>query len=225
MEARLPSIRTAVVAVSVASALYSIWYLRRLATSVTSTSLKLSPGIMSEHRLPEEVKAHPQDWIAYQEHTTKTLPASSLPAVEDLGVIYLRHSMQAFAKLPQASIMYLMIKDPHARSTFGKKYLSTCDFEVGDVVCGVYKVSRHEFSEIQLDVHPPPGWTGPTVKGNIINGFRKDSIGSVVFSNDVYMWRKPNEPKLLLESAGGRFFHRLTAAYVVNAGINGLLKE
>ncbi|KAF7534872.1 hypothetical protein G7054_g5864 [Neopestalotiopsis clavispora] len=106
----------------------------------------------------------------------------------DLVNTYLGTTMRLFTYTPQAWLMRRMITDPEARRTFTAGYLSACDFQVGDRVCGVYVVAERRRSSSQatekrgqpccsetvvLALAPPEGWKGPVVQGRLEAGLEE----------------------------------------------------
>jgi hypothetical protein len=228
--AKYPSLTVVLVTVGVASPIiYSLYSLRQLSRSLTGISVKTVSATSASARIfPQEVLDHPAEYVISQEHSYKTVPLDSIPVAHSepsqLVVKYLRQSMTCFSKLPQASIMYFMISDLSIKATFGAKYLSDCEFDVGDVVCGVYQVKRKEDAEVQLDLTPPAGWTGPKVSGCIVSSIQLNKA-DVSVRNDVFLWRRVGEPPTMLETPFGRWFHSMTAAYVVGRGTENLLRS
>jgi hypothetical protein len=69
----------------------------------------------------------------------------------------------------------------------------------------------------------PAGYRGPVVEGVVVVGWQKTDESHVVFVNETWMWRRPEDKALMLESAAGRWLHTLLSSWLVTRGVDALL--
>ena len=125
----------------------------------------------------------------------------------------------------------LLIKNPDAKRSFSPEYIKSLEFQPGQRVNGAYTVAyvgegHSEGSErVELALDPPQGYRGPAPQGRIISEILPakgtDADGAedrIVFVNETWMWRKPNEPKTLLEGGFGAWVHALTSGWLILEG-------
>lgn len=163
--------------------------------------------------------------------TTSTQPSALLQS-------YLSATHLAFSRTPQACALWCFIKNADARRTFTNGYIVNLPFAVGDRVNGAYSVvyvgagpeSNSERVELVLD--PPPGYNGPTPKGLIISEVHRvdeESEGlagdHVIFINETWMWRKPDERPVLLEGGLPGWIHALTSGWLILNGLKSVQSD
>jgi hypothetical protein len=72
---------------------------------------------------------------------------------------------------------------------------------------------------VELAMEPPLGYTGPVVEGVVVVAVHRVDESQVRFVNETWMWRRPDQNKLLLESWAGRWLHTLLSSWLVTNGI------
>lgn len=160
---------------------------------------------------------------------------------QQLLTTYLRATMKAFARTPQAYVIRAAL-GPDARRTFGDAHIDGLEFRIGDRVAGVYTVAyrgcrsgegiREERVELMLDA--PSCYRGPVVEGLIAAavellpddeiGDEKELVRRAVFVNETWMWRKPEEKPTMLEGKVGSWLHSLLAGWLVTKGLDVVTK-
>ncbi|ETS75182.1 hypothetical protein PFICI_13666 [Pestalotiopsis fici W106-1] len=206
--------------------------------------------------LPAEVQQDRDAWIVVRERivskpfqTTSTRQTKGEEKSRLSGLLdtYLRTTMRLFTYTPQAWLMRRLMTDPEARRTFETGYLSSCDFAVGDRVCGVYVVTsrsapRQEEDEegretVVLVLAPPQGWTGPVVKGRLIAVLEEEEqkeedmeggngVRTIRAVNETVLWRRrEGEAPVFLEGAVGRWLHAFMVQWMVIRGVQTVKRE
>lgn len=131
----------------------------------------------------------------------------------------------------------MLIKDAYAKSTFSSTdHIQKLAFKVGDRVNGVYMVAyvgegnEPDSERVELALDRPQGYSGATPRGRIIAEVIRvpgHGIGEedeqVLFVNETWMWRKPEETKTLLEGGMGAWIHSLTSGWLLLEGIKAVI--
>jgi hypothetical protein len=146
---------------------------------------------------------------------------------------YLRTTMTAFSRTPQAFMIRAAIADANEKRTFDRSWIEQLSFAEGDRVDGVYRVAYRgaessgegsQRCELMLDA--PASYTGPVVTGMIVATVesiaKPDGEDAVVFVNETWFWRKTGDKPVMLESAVGRWLHSLLAGWLVVKGIRAV---
>lgn len=101
--------------------------------------------------------------------------------------------------------------------------------KVDQRVDGVYTVQSRGTDpcgeRVEMKLSPPEDYTGPRSDGIIvaaIGPMRVASSDAIVFVNETWLWRKPDEKPTLLEGSIGRWFHCLLSAWLIGKGIKAL---
>lgn len=146
---------------------------------------------------------------------------------------YVRATMFAFTQTPQAGMIRKMTPQD-VWETFQGRYIDSMDFRrIGQRVDGVYTVqyrgnnpgvSRGGGERVELRLDPPPGFPDAGSEGIIVAAVEPVGEGGDVvrFVNETWLWRKAGQAPTFLESAAGRWFHSLMAAWLINRGISAL---
>lgn len=207
------------------------------AERIPSQSQTPAPEVALPQSLPAPVAENsPGTYIVWHERlVSKPIALSDLCAQrqDELLTRYVRAAMVAFSWTPQAYIIRKMLP-PAASQTFDAEYVNAADFTVtGQRIDGVYTLQYRgkgpgnvggERVELRLD--PPEEYSVPKSEGIIVVAVEpvKGSGGLVVFANETWLWRKVDEKPTLLESAVGRWFHSLLAAWLIGKGISSVRK-
>ncbi|OAX79819.1 hypothetical protein ACJ72_05859 [Emergomyces africanus] len=212
--------------------------------------------------LPLSIPAHlptsPSHIIMYERVTSHAIPLSSLSLNDAtssadqsnnippaLLTTYLRTTMKAFSRTPQAYLIRSALKGNSASTTFDDSCIDALEFVPGDRVNGVYVVTYRgegrggdvaclgERVEMKLDV--PEGYTGAgnEVEGMIIAGVEglgggageregEWEVGSILLFNETWLWRGEGGKPVMLESVVGRWLHGLLAGWLVVKGMRAV---
>jgi hypothetical protein len=172
---------------------------RRDFSKRVSIATKVDAPIPSQddvRSIPQELRDSPKDWLLSIETASKAIPASRLPkdlSCDELLIKYLRANMTSFTYTPQAPLLRRMCKAPDAKRTFGADCLSKLDFEVGDLVCGVFRVVVKGKRRVEMALDPHESFSGPRESQGRIVARVEGSGESVVFINGtpilVLSWR------------------------------------
>jgi hypothetical protein len=130
--------------------------------------------------------------------------------------------MSAFARSPPALGLWFLTKSAEDRRTFRKAYLESLGFEIGDRVCGVYKVTLSTPHLVILSFDVPKSYTGSVMEGLIAVQIMQDKT-STVFANHTIMWRKKGQGQPgVLEGRLGRWIHGIMVRGLVEGGVNAV---
>lgn len=178
--------------------------------------------------------------LSYERLVSKPVQLASMgwdaEHLNEMLTRYVRATMFAFTQTPQAGMIRRMTPQD-VWETFEGTYINGMDFaRIGQRVDGVYTVQyrgsspgsssgRGERVELRLD--PPPGFPDAGSEGIIVaaiepNGNGEGGGDAVTFVNETWLWRKAGQAPTFLESAAGRWFHSLMAAWLVKRGISAL---
>lgn len=209
-------------------------------TGKTATQAAASPpsGPPLPISLPQSVAADETNGIVLWNERVVSKPVAlsdlnwSGGSLDELLTRYVRATMVAFTWTPQAYLIRKMLP-AGVGETFEADYINAIDFKMVDQrVDGVYTVqyrgaeSRGERVEMRLC--PPEEYTGPRSDGIIVAAIEPMGAGApdeVVFVNETWLWRGPDEKPTLLEGSIGRWFHSLLAAWLVGKGIESIRRE
>lgn len=152
--------------------------------------------------------------------------------LDELLTRYVRATMVAFTWTPQAYIIRKMLP-AEVGGTFEADYINTMDFtKVDQRVDGVYTVQYRGTDtcgqRVEMRLSPPEEYTGPRSDGIIVAAIEPVGAGApddIVFVNETWLWRKPDEKPTLLEGSIGRWFHSLLAAWLIGKGIKSIRGE
>ncbi|KAG6366773.1 hypothetical protein INS49_000953 [Diaporthe citri] len=153
-------------------------------------------------------------------------------SLDELLTRYVRATMVAFTWTPQAYLIRKMLP-AGVGETFEADYINTMDFaELGKRVDGVYTVQYRGTDpggeRVEMRLSPPEEYTGPRSGGIIVAAIEPVGAGApdeVVFVNETWLWRNPDEKPTLLEGSIGRWFHSLLAAWLIGKGIKPIRRE
>ncbi|KAJ7055523.1 hypothetical protein C8F01DRAFT_1062734 [Mycena amicta] len=195
-------------------------------------ALPLSASAPGIEPLPAAVLDNLSSYVVARERiTSHPFPRSSLrPELKTLAsatTAYLRTTLLLFAGTPQALLMRRMMPSD-SRPTFDREYITSCDFQPGDRVCGVYVVAQRVEGMVVLAMSPPEGWTGPKAEGNLVLGFIPDSDGVkgeeglIHAVNETVLWRKTQDKPTIMEGAVGAWLHVLMVSWMVVRGVEAV---
>lgn len=228
MDRLSPGVATAI-AIPAAAAVGTCVYLYSLNARVSrfthvSTGKRLlpsSPPFMSDvpQSLPADVSSAESSYVVAMERVTMdAIPDSCLKYTGDqLLVAYTRAVQIGFASTPQAVLIRRMISEPEVKATFDRDFIAAVDFNEGEVVAGIWRVSTRTDKRVECVAAPPASYKGERVGIVIVAAIQK-SVAGTVLVNETWMWRKPNEKQTLIESPLGGWFHALLAKWLVWKG-------
>ena len=153
---------------------------------------------------------------------TQRIPRSQLPrdpSLPDQFTLLVRRNMGAFARFPQAWILWLT--SPAAqRHTFTQSHIQALDFNVGDVVCAVYPVLRRSENAVEMGIQSP---RLPSVAGRLVLRWEEQE-DEVVFCSEVVMWTGVDDKAAMpLEIPAVRFMHELASWWLLDSGVRYLV--
>ncbi|PKY08419.1 hypothetical protein P168DRAFT_286541 [Aspergillus campestris IBT 28561] len=152
---------------------------------------------------------------------TQRIPRSQLSNIPlpDQFTLLVRRNMCAFARFPQAWILWLT--SPAAqRQTFTQSHIQALDFNEGDVVCAVYPVLRRSENAVEMGIRSP---RLPSVEGRLV--IRWEEKGDdVVFCSEAAMWTGVDENAVMpLEVPFVRFMHEMASWWLLDSGVRYLV--
>ncbi|KAI9017428.1 hypothetical protein BC832DRAFT_25850 [Gaertneriomyces semiglobifer] len=148
---------------------------------------------------------------------TKVLPPLGM---RDMLTTYLRASLSGFARLPQGYIFQLQNKDKQHTQGFTRNGIQTLDFQVGDLILGMYEVIRRDDAVGQVEL----GFgQGNHVRGAMILSIQSDGF-ETTFSTQSIMWDAVDftTKRLPLANRVVRYWHELTAMWLLVVGTRAL---
>ncbi|ODM17800.1 hypothetical protein SI65_06588 [Aspergillus cristatus] len=169
--------------------------------------------------LPADLTAHPDKYTIFYDQASRPVSRRLLPALPlpELLTALLRRNMAAFSHFPQAWL--LRLNCPTERLSFCSSYIHKLEFGQGECVCGVYRVAARKEDSVELEM----SWgdvVGRLVVGYVVDKERE----TVTFSNETVMWCRKDEGgggggKIPLENRVVRFFHEMTAWWLMDSGV------
>ena len=199
--------------------------------------------------IPQAVAEEGSEYIlSFERIVSRPIPASllafPLPGLDgspsELLTRYVRTTMKKFAWTPQAFILRAMVGE-EAKRTFDTSAIDAMDFASPHRVAGVYCVANRSATsqgtgdQVTIYLSPPEGYHGPVVQGLIVTKAERVNSGSsessskehdaVVFVNETWLWRTPDEKPTLLEVGSSRSFHTFIISRMVIAAISSVRKH
>ncbi|OJJ81695.1 uncharacterized protein ASPGLDRAFT_50244 [Aspergillus glaucus CBS 516.65] len=166
--------------------------------------------------LPADLTAHPENYSIFYDQASRPVPRRLLPDIPlpELLTALLRRNMAAFSHFPQAWL--LRLNCPTERGSFCSSYLQKLEFAQGECVCGIYRVAARKEDRVELEMSRGNA-VGRLVIGYVVDKRRE----TVTFLNETVMWCSKDEGtgKLPLENRVVRFFHEMTAWWLMDSGV------
>ncbi|KAJ5782295.1 hypothetical protein N7457_004069 [Penicillium paradoxum] len=225
---------TATAIITSSSAIYFYIFHERLSKRIKHTSHR---GTLSAASNPTTIESIPDsvfsnEYFMVYDYSSQSVPRSSLPSSEmtDLFQRLVCRNMIAFSRFPQALVLAMASKTPQEKRSFKAGYLSALDFEVGDVVCGVYRVTLRKKNRVEFEIKMDAmdfvqGRLAISYSGNQgLNRDGKRGEGPVVFCSETVMWRRADEVrKMPLERPLLRWMHETAAWWLLESGVRYLM--
>jgi hypothetical protein len=219
---RLILTTTAIITTSTAIYLYT--FHSRLSKRINHTShhgpLSKAPTKPNIQSLPPQLSSN--DYITLYDHASKCIPLSSLPSTDTVHLFtkLIRRNMTAFSRFPQSLLLAMASETPEQKRSFNKEYLATLDFEVGDLVCGVYRVVTRSTDRVEFEIGLEKM---EFVQGRLGISFREED-GNFVFCSETVMWRRADEGrKMPLERGAVRWMHEIASWWLTDSGVRYLV--
>ncbi|CAI7611160.1 unnamed protein product [Penicillium glandicola] len=220
---------TATAIITSSSAIYFYIFHERLSKRIAhkahigtlSTAIK-TPNIES---IPETVFS--DEYFTLYDYASQSVSRACLPSSESTDLLFkrlVRRNMRAFSRFPQALVLAMASKTPEQKKSFKAGYLGALDFEVGDLVCGVYRVVLRRRDRIEFEIKME---TVDFVQGRLAISYEESSSraeGKVVFCSETVMWKRAEEVrKMPLERPVLRWMHETAAWWLMDSGIKYLV--
>ncbi|KAJ5355901.1 hypothetical protein N7517_010510 [Penicillium concentricum] len=212
------------------SAIYFYIFHSGLSKRVTHQSYT---GTLSAAPKPASIKSIPEPvfgdgYFTVYDHASKSVPRASLPSSETTDMLFtrlVRRNMRAFSRSPQALMLAMASKTSEQKESFGTGHLSELDFEVGDLVCGAYRVVVRSKDRVEFEIKVE---AVDFVQGRLSISFEEDgSHGEermVVFSSETVMWKRKDEVrKMPLERPPVRWMHETVTWWLLDSGVRYLV--
>jgi hypothetical protein len=185
--------------------------------------------------LPHDVLDNKSEWVlAYERVTSEPVQLSRPPLnlQSDLSgflTSYVRGTMTAFSRTPQAFVLWASVGDSRLRKTFNAQFIQNLEFQEGDRVNGFWRVAYRgdgklpgSSERIEMLLDAPSTYKGPVTRGVVVAEVSRQDIGDLVFINETWMWRTKSEASVLLERSIGQWLHTLLSAWLVRKGIEAV---
>ncbi|KAI2702087.1 hypothetical protein DTO012A7_962 [Penicillium roqueforti] len=217
-------ILTATAIITSSSAIYFYIFHERLSKRIAHKShlgtltASTKPSIES---IPETVFS--DEYFTIYDHASESVPRACLPSSEATDLLFkrlVRRNMTAFSRFPQALMLAMASKKPEQKQSFKTGYLAALDFEVGDLVCGVYRVVVRRRDRVEFEIKME---TVDFVEGRLAISYEESSSleeeGKVVFCSETVMWRRADEGRRMpLERPVLRWMHETASWWLMDSG-------
>ncbi|KAJ5121294.1 uncharacterized protein N7515_009255 [Penicillium bovifimosum] len=213
--------------ITTSTAIYLYTFHARLSKRITHIShhgpLTKAPVKPSIQSLPPQLSNNDSnDFITLYDRASKCIPLSTLPSpdIPHLFTNLVRRNMTAFSRFPQALLLAMASKTSEQKRSFKKEYLATSDFEVGDLVCGVYRVVSRSADRVEFEMAMEKM---EFVQGRLGISYREEG-GNVVFCSETVMWKRADEGrKMPLERGVVRWLHEIASWWLIDSGVRYLV--
>ncbi|KAJ5951896.1 uncharacterized protein N7479_010309 [Penicillium vulpinum] len=217
---------TATAIITSSSAIYFYIFHERLSKRITHKShlgtLSAAPKPTSIKSIPETVFSN--EYFTIYDHASKSVPRASLPSNEATDLLFKRlvcRNMMAFSRFPQALVLAMASKTPEQKQSFKTGYLAALDFEVGDLVCGVYRVVVRRRDRVEFEIKME---AIDFVQGRLAISYEESSSqgeeGMVMFSSETVMWKRADEVRRMpMERPWLKWMHETAAWWLMDSGV------
>ncbi|KAJ5706072.1 hypothetical protein N7536_001761 [Penicillium majusculum] len=236
---------TATAIITSSSAIYFYIFHERLSKRIAHKShlgtLSTATKQPSIESIPETVFG--DEYFTLYDYASQSVPRACLPESETTDVLFtklVRRNMRVFSRFPQALMLAMASKTPEQKRSFQTGYLAALDFEVGDLVCGVYRVVARKRNRVEFEI------TMETVdfvqgrlaisyeessslegegEGEVVfcSGLEGEGEGEVVFCSETVMWKRADEGrKMPLERPVLKWMHETAAWWLMDSGVRCL---
>ena len=200
--------------------IYLVSLYRALSRAIEHSShLELCETMTTIKSLPSAFRENMSEYRIVHDIASTSVPALKLQRYNDKEAMltsYIRRNMMCFSRFPQAWAIYYMVKSSELQQTFKRAYIQSLDFQVGDVVCGVYRVELRSPNSVELGMAPFQG--SPPVDGLLVIEI-VDQAGQLTFRNETLQWaRKESLALLPLEQPVIRWLHNFTTWWLLDTG-------
>ncbi|KAH7386301.1 hypothetical protein BKA64DRAFT_680662 [Cadophora sp. MPI-SDFR-AT-0126] len=203
----------------IANVLYMHWSLSRFVNHGKELK-RLTPSIKKTiSSIPDEALS--SDHVMFHDWAHKSIPASKVPDLssDELVILYLRHTMCRFARLPQAYVMKALAS-PDERKTYEPTYINTLNFKIGDVVQGMYRVVARSEGKVEFEMTPLLG----VMKGGRLVVSIERRGDELVCSSETVVWKVAGEKELMhLEKGFVKWLHEIASWGLLRAGTKYLM--
>ncbi|KAJ5152134.1 hypothetical protein N7492_010429 [Penicillium capsulatum] len=206
------------------SAVYFYVFHRRLSSRIRHQS---HSGKLSSHK-PVDITSIPdsvfsEEYFALHDRSCKSVPRASLPdgvPAELLLTKLVRRNMIAFTHFPQALVLRFLSRTTEERQSFQAARIGSLDFDVGDLVCGVYRVGARRPNQIEFEMQMK---NMEYASGRLAISYH-DKGDEVLFCTETLMWRRSDETrKMPLETPFLRWLHETVAWWLIDSGVKYLI--
>ncbi|PVH81938.1 hypothetical protein DL98DRAFT_514313 [Cadophora sp. DSE1049] len=208
------------IGVPVANALYMHWSLSRFVQHGKELK-RLTPSIKRTiSSIPDEALS--SDYVMFHDWAQRSIPASKVPDLssDQLVILYLRHNMSCFARLPQAYVMKALA-NPEERKTFEPSYINTLNFKVEDVVQGMYRVIARSEGKVEFEITP---LLGVMKGGRLVIAVERNGDDELVCSSETVVWKDAGEKELMhLEKGVVKWLHEIASWGLLREGTKYLM--
>lgn len=221
---------TATAIITSSSAIYFYIFHERLSKRIAHKS---HIGTLSTATKPTSIESIPEtvlsdEYFTLYDHSSKSVPRASLPSNETTDLLFkrlVRRNMTAFSRFPQALVIAMASKTPEQKNSFKAGYLAALDFEVGDLVCGVYRVVARRRDRVEFEIKME---AVDFVQGRLAISYEEcgsqEEDGEVVFCSETVMWKRADEArKMPLERPVLRWMHETAAWWLIDSGVRYLM--
>ncbi|CAG8906087.1 unnamed protein product [Penicillium nalgiovense] len=218
---------TATTIITSSSAIYFYIFHERLSKRVAHKShlgtLSTATKSTNIESIPESVFS--AEYFTLYDHVSKSVSRACLPSNEATEMLFkrlVRRNMTAFSRFPQALVLAMASKTPEQKESFKAGYLAALDFEVGNLVCGVYQVVVRRWDRVEFEIKME---TVDFVQARLAISFEESSQeGNVVFCSETVMWKRADEGrKMPLERPVLRWMHETAAWWLMDSGVRYLV--
>lgn len=216
---------TATAVITSSSAIYFYIFHERLSKRIVHKS---HLGTLSTATKPPSIESIPEtvfsdEYITLYDYASTSVPRASIPGDETTDVFFkrlLRRNMRAFSRFPQALMIAMASKTLEQKNSFKAGYLAALDFEVGDLVCGAYRVVARKRNQVEFEITME---AVDFVQGRLAISYEEsgslEEEGEVVFCSETVMWKRADEVrKMPLERPVLKWMHETAAWWLLDSG-------
>ncbi|KAJ5969700.1 hypothetical protein N7501_005948 [Penicillium viridicatum] len=219
---------TATAIITSSSAIYFYIFHERLSKRIAHKS---HLGTLSTITKPPSIDSIPEtvfgnEYFTLYDYASKSVSRACLPGNETTDVLFkrlVRRNMTAFSRFPQALVLAMASKTPEQKQSFKAGYLARLDFEVGDLVCGVYRVVVRKRDRVEFEITME---AMDFVEGRLAISYEERSLegeGEVVFCSETVMWKRADEVREMpLERPVLKWMHETAAWWLLDSGVRCL---
>ena len=180
--------------------------------------------------LPQDLLANPDNYrVAHFRIPLPThLRLLTRADAEQMFTALMRRNMKLFSRrLLQSYLLRLIAKDAEQKASFQIKVIDSLEFEEGDLVCGVYRVTHRRAKKCEFGMHDPNGRFPASFGGRLVTSvvLGPDGEGEILRAETLQWVGKDEGMTLPLERESMRWMHEIASWWLLVSGAQWLGEE